>query len=252
MHKLACLIPTRLNSRRLPNKALLKLNNNTLIENVYFNALNSFKTSLISVDIFVVTDSAEIVKVLESSNIPYLLTSSAPVNGTERIAEAFANHKLHYDYIIDVQGDEPFINQNIVSLVSSDLFKYSPSQEVVILPHQIISDSDALSDSVVKIVVNNSGYVQYLSRSLIPYCHNPSQTYPILYKKHLSVIGFTRSSLLHYSQLSPSPLESVEDIELLRALENMIPIYSPYSTDSTFSIDTEADLLKARILLAKL
>lgn len=252
MPKLACLIPTRLNSRRLPNKALLKLNNFTLIENVYFNTLNSFNTSSIPVDIFVTTDSPEIVQVLESSSIPYLLTTSAPVNGTERIAEAYTKHSLNYDYIVDVQGDEPFINQNIISLVTSELFKYLPSQEVVILPHQLISDSEALSESVVKIVVNNSGFVQYLSRSLIPYCHSPMPSYPNVFKKHLSVIGFTRASLLHYRKLFSSYLESVEDIELLRALENMIPIYSPHSKDSTFSIDTEADLLRARSLLAKL
>ncbi len=249
--KLVVLIPCRLNSRRLPRKALLTIGDIPLIGLVYKNTLSSLKALKIDSEIYVCTDSYEIIDFLRKSSIPFLETSSNPKNGTERIAEAFANNKIDADYIIDVQGDEPFINSEILELVVNELtskFNDPLNQKGIILPHQVINKEESQNISVVKLAVDKNSRVRYMSRSAIPLNHkNNLLSYgKISFKKHLSVIGFTKKGLLKYSKLNESLLESIEDIELLRALENNIIIYSPRSQSKTFSIDTIDDLEEAR------
>ncbi len=249
-NKLTILIPCRLNSRRLPGKALLKIGDNPLIGLVYKNTLESSKSLPITPSIFVCTDSDEIINYLNSQNIPYFKTSSNPKNGTERIAEALTKNNIHSEYIIDVQGDEPFINSEILNLVYKNLtrnFDNPLESNGIILPHQIIPKEHADNISIVKMAIDSNSKVRYLSRSLIPFDHSDDQSKKgrVKYMKHLSVIGFTNKALEKYSILGQTYLESIEDIELLRALENDIPILSPRSYSETFSIDTELDYLKA-------
>ena len=249
--KLVVLIPCRLNSRRLPRKALLPIGNIPLIGLVYKNTLTSLKALKINSEIFVCTDSDEIIDFLKKSSIPFLKTSSNPTNGTERIAEALTNNKIDANYIIDVQGDEPFINSEILELVINELiskFNDPLNEKGIILPHQIINKKESQNISVVKLAVDKNSRVIYMSRSAIPLNHkNNFLSYgKISFKKHLSVIGFTKKALLIYNDSKISFLESIEDIELLRALENNIIIYSPRSQSKTFSIDTIDDLERAR------
>ena len=252
MPKFVCLIPCRLNSRRLPNKALLPIGPLTLIETVYWNTVKAVSRSSINADVFVCTDSPDIEQVLLKSNINYLMTKDTHTNGTERIAEAFARYNLQYDYIIDVQGDEPFVTESMISLVADSISSYPPIEPHIVLPHQVINEDEASRSSIVKVVSDIYGRVLYLTRSSIPFTHRPwsTLTCPATFKKHLSVIGFTSSALLLYPKLERSPLAVLEDIELLVALEHAIPIHTKLSGESTFSIDTEEDLHKARLLLS--
>ena len=240
-------IPTRLNSRRLPRKALIDINGKPLIPHVYLNAHRAAIECGLSVDIKVCTDSEEIIAYLASYNIPFLRTSSRPSNGTERIAEAYQSHNLCYDYILDLQGDEPFVNHEILSVVTNNLFQLSPHDPTIILPHQLISAEQATSNSIIKLVTTPAGNVLYMSRAVIPSHHK--EPAPLSYKKHLSLIGFTNTALAAYSTFYPQSCESFEDIELLRALEHNIKIISPYSASETFSIDSPDDLEKAREIL---
>lgn len=249
-NKLTILIPCRLNSRRLPGKALLKIGDDPLIGLVYKNTLKSCESLPVATSIFVCTDSDEIINFLKYENIPYLYTSSLPKNGTERIAEALTKNNIKSEYIIDVQGDEPFVNDEILNLVYKNLyenFENPLENEGIILPHQIISKEHADNISIVKMAIDSESKVRYLSRSLIPFNHKDEQASigRIKYMKHLSVIGFTNKALKKYSSLKQTYLESLEDIELLRALENDITIKSPKSSSETFSIDTKSDYLRA-------
>ncbi len=255
-NKLTILIPCRFNSRRLPGKALLKIGEDPLIGLVYKNVIKSSKLLPVKPSVFVCTDSDEIINYLESENIPYLRTSNLPKNGTERIAEALIKYKIKSEYIIDVQGDEPFVNSEILNLVYKNLTESFPKPLKdlgIILPHQIISKTEADNISIVKMAIDSESKVRYLSRSLIP-CNHKKEISTIgssNFMKHLSVIGFSNKALEKYSSLKQSFLESVEDIELLRALENNISIISPKSSSKTFSIDTRADYLKAKKFILK-
>ena len=243
---IAVMIPVRLNSTRLPNKAILDLNGKPVIQRVYENALKS-TAHLKNIDVYVCTDSKEIQAIIQNISGQVLMTSSNPRNGTERIAEAFKTYNLNYNYIIDVQGDEPFVTQEIISLVVDNLCAEGSKAEKIVLPHEEMNLEEADSNSVVKVVTNSAGKVLYMSRSLIPACkgntpHNE-------YKRHLSVIGFTGLALKKYVDLDIGSSELYEDIELLRALEGEIAIYSPKSSTKSFSIDTRDDLERARKLL---
>ena len=249
------LIPCRLDSTRLPGKALKKLGEKTLIETVYFNAKQALEEIELDADVAVCTDSTEIANTLAASSVPTYMTSSAHKNGTERIAECITRYDLDHEFIIDIQGDEPFVNSEIIEVVAREVEAQASlgrQKEYIILPHQVMNHEEAARDSVVKIVLSRHGHVMYMSRALIPQTHKPNDSSnATLYAKHLSVIGFTRSALTRYAELERGEHESCEDIELLRALEDGIVIISPRSVSSTFSIDTEADLHKARKLMRK-
>lgn len=247
------LIPCRLNSTRLPGKALKKLGNKTLIETVYSNAKQALEEIRLDADIAVCTDSTEIVAVLAAGRVPTYMTSSTHKNGTERIAECIRRYDLKHEFIIDIQGDEPFVNAEILEVVAHEILAQqdrNSQRSYIVLPHQQMSYEEAVRESVVKLVLNRHGNVMYMSRALIPQTHKPNDAAnSVLYAKHLSVIGFTRSALSRYAELERGENESREDIELLRALEDGIMIVSPRSESSTFSIDTEDDLHKARGLI---
>jgi len=249
------LIPCRLNSTRLPGKALKRLGDKTLIETVYFNAKQALEEIELDADVAVCTDSSEIANTLAASSVPTYITSSTHRNGTERIAECIKRHELKHEFIIDIQGDEPFVNAEIIEVVAREVEtqgRLGSQREYIVLPHQLMTYEEARRDSVVKMVLNRHGHVMYMSRALIPQIHKPDDNRNVTsYAKHLSVIGFTRSALSRYAELERGEHESLEDIELLRALEDGIVIVSPRSSSSTFSIDTEDDLCKARDLMSK-
>lgn len=250
MHnKILVLIPCRLNSRRLPGKALKMIGGIPIIHHVYKNTKYSLAKAFIKADVAVCTDSNEIISYLSKHDIKYYKTSSNPINGTERICEAIKNYNLIYDYYIDVQGDEPFINSEILSCVTNELFKYDSTNDIIVLPHQLISFAEANRDSIVKLVLNTENNVMYMTRSLVPYKHLKKESQEVLYKKHLSVIGFTANSIRKYTDMENTYCQNIEDIELLKALENETKIVSPLSITNTFSIDTEEDFRKACQLL---
>ncbi len=253
--ELVILIPCRLNSRRLSKKALRVLSGDkTLIQMVYENTYKALRDLRIdSSAIFVCTDSLEIQRHLNNLNIPCLLTSEGHKNGTERISECLDRYEINAKFIIDVQGDEPFVSSSMIKLVLNSLEELMDKHQtdpVIVVPHQIIGEDEASRESTVKIVTDKEGRVLYMSRYPIPYIHKPSPDFvPSSYKKHLSVIGFNRSALIYYSQSPQSHLEKLEDIELMRALEADIHILSPYSPTSTFSIDTLEDFEMAKTIL---
>ena len=249
------LIPCRLNSTRLPGKALKKLGDKTLIETVYFNAKQAIEEIGLDAEIAICTDSSEIANTLAASGVPMYMTSSAHTNGTERIAECITRYDLKHEFIIDIQGDEPFVNAEILEVVAREIQvqgNLGGQKTCIVLPHQLMTYEEAARDSVVKIVRNRHGHVMYMSRALIPQTHKVGdKSNAAIYAKHLSVIGFTRSALLRYAKLERGQHEAREDIELLRALEDGIMIVSPRSNSRTFSIDTEDDLRKARNMIHK-
>ena len=245
--KLGVLIPCRYNSKRLPGKALKKIGDKPLIHHVYLNTLRALSMFDIEFDIFICTDSELIVDYLKKESIPFYKTSSDPINGTERIAETINKYELNYDYYIDVQGDEPFINQEIIGCVVNSLIKFNRNDDIVILPHQLIKMDEAQRESVVKLVLDEHNYVLYMSRACIPFEHKKNGE-EIIFKKHLSVIGFTLASINKYNY-PKGAIYKIEDIELLKLLEIGTRIFSPLSNSSTFSIDTEEDLENARKIL---
>jgi 3-deoxy-manno-octulosonate cytidylyltransferase (CMP-KDO synthetase) len=232
------LIPTRLESKRLPSKALLKIENLPIILHTYYRA----KLSKLADEVYVCTHSSKIINECKKYNIKYIKTSDHPRNGTERIAEAIKKIKSHKkDTIIDVQGDEPLIDpKNIDKTIK--FFKKNKFN--IVVPNIKISVNQAINKNIVKMIVNNKNKIIWMSRSRIPFLHNLKKNF---FLKHLSVIVFTKESLLKYSKLKKSKYEMIESIELLRAIENNLNLGSTTLRGDSFSIDVINDYKNALI-----
>lgn len=235
--KIIGLIPCRLNSKRLPGKALLEIDGLPIIVHTAKRALLSKTLS----EVYVCTDSKEIIKVCKKNNIKTIKTSSNFTNGTERIASVV--NKFNCKLIIDIQGDEPLINPNYIDQVVKFHLKNKNKPDIIIPTIEIPYDSNI---SIVKVVHSKSNKILYLTRANVPFRFKSVIT---TVKKHLSVISFTPNALKKYAKLKETFLESVEGIELLRAIENDFKVYTLPLKGDSFSIDIKEDYTRALLYM---
>lgn len=236
----SALIPARLNSTRLKRKLLKKINGIPLIVRTYQNikSFNFFD------NVTVVTKSEEIIKTLREYNINFLKSKKNHLTGTDRIAE-FANDIIS-EFVINVQGDEPFIEKNDLKKVIDEFKKDKQKKiDVVSLMSRINVKKQIIDPNNVKVVVDKNNDSIIFTRSVIPY--QRSDINPIFYK-HVGIYGFRKSFLKDFSKYEQTPLEKSEKIEALRMVENgkkirMIEIFNEH-----ISIDTPEDLKRAKLL----
>ncbi len=240
--KVLALIPTRLNSRRLPAKALLPINNMPLIMHVYKRALLSKNID----DVAVCCDDKKIFDVVKKNGAKVMMTSKHHPNGTDRICEAYTKIKNKNDYglVVDIQGDEPFVSPLHIDKVI-EFHKKNQNVDIV-LPNLKIKSTN--NTNIVKLVTNKKNEVIYISRANIPYQFKNSSKY---HKKHLSVVSFKPESLLKFGKSKVSDLEKIEDIELLRALDIGLKIKTLNLKGDSFSIDIFEDYQKAKIQISR-
>ena len=234
--KIIGLIPTRLSSKRLPAKALLPINGYPLIVHVYKRA----KLSKLLDDVFVCCDNKKIFDVVKNYGGKALLTSKKHLNGTERIAEGYKSLKKKYNYVVDIQGDEPLVNPNHIDKVIKYHLKNSDSD--IIVPSLKIGET--FNENIVKIVKDNNEKVLYFSRSTIPFGFKNKNKFV---DKHLSIISFRPNALKLFTKSKQAKLEKIEGVELLRALEIGLKIKSPSFFGDSFSVDVKEDYIKAKI-----
>ena len=234
------LIPARLDSSRLHGKALLNLHSLPMIVHV---AKRAGLAQLLD-QVVVCTDSDQIAQVCLDFEIDVCLTSSDCRNGTERIFEAAkALGCRDSDLIIDIQGDEPLVDPACIDRVV-EITTQKKSEFDIFLPH--LENCAPGNSNVVK-VVSSRGRVLYLTRSDSP--HGFALEQPL--KKHLSVIGFSYESLDLFASSGEGELERLESIELLRALECGMSIFTfPLNADS-FSVDVQEDFYRAEKAIEK-
>ena len=231
------LIPTRLESKRLPGKALLDVDGLPII-------VHTAKRASIakSVDeVYVCTDSEKIIEVCEDHKIKTILTKKEFKNGTERIASVCSQFKD--SLIIDVQGDEPLIKPDYIDILIENHNRHPKKPDAIIPTIEVPYTSN---DTIVRVITSNSGRVMNLTRGHSPHRYKAEVS---LVNKHVSVISFTTKALEKYSSLPVSYLESIEDIEMLRAIENDMDVYSFKLEGSSFSIDVNDDYLKAKVAM---
>ena len=235
--KIIGLIPCRLKSRRLKEKAFLPIDGLPLI----IHTLKRVKMCKELSAVIVCTDSKRIKNLVELHGGKCFLTRKSHKTGTDRIAEV--SKKLNYDIAIDIQGDFPFVDpKNIKNLIK---FHLSNNFEVVV-PYSPITKKEALEKNVVKLVKDRSNKVVYFSRSIIPY---PYQSKKESYNKHMSIISFKKETLDNFSKLKVGELEKLEGIELIRCNENKIRVGTFKINKDIFSVDIKKDYLKSISLM---
>ena len=226
------LIPVRLNSNRLFRKAILEIDNMPMVIHTYKRAMLSKKLS----EVYICTDSNEIIAICKKHKCKFIKTGKANT-GTDRISKAMNNLKKNYDLYIDIQGDEPLVDPKHIDKVI-DWHTKNLSYDIVV---PSLKSKNIDTPHIVKIVKSKKK-VLYFSRSLVP---NPFKKNNKFYYKHLSVISFKPDCLKKFKTLPESPLEKIEGIELMRALENNMLIGTFNLEGASFSVDTKDDFLKA-------
>jgi len=228
------LIPTRLNSSRLPQKALMEINKIPLVVHTYKRA----KLSNLLDDVFICCDDELIFKKVKKFNAKAIMTSKFHKNGTERIYEAYKKLGKKFDIIVDIQGDEPLISPFHIDQVIN--FHKKNIMADIILPTLKVKSKN--NTNIVKVIKNLKNDVLYLSRGNIPFEYKSSTT---KVDKHLSIISFTPKALEKFALHKKSYLEKIEDIELLRALEIGLKVKSLSLKGDSFSVDVLKDFNKA-------
>ncbi len=235
MKKVLGLIPTRLNSSRLPQKALLKIHGLPLIIHTYRRSLLSKKLS----ELYICCDDKKIFEVAKKYKAKCIMTSKNHSNGTERITEGFIKLKNQFDLVLDIQGDEPLISPfHIDKVIDYHIKNYTSD---IILPTLKIKPTN--NTNIVKVLKNKKNEVMYLSRSNIPFEFKKNKNF--IYK-HLSIISFKPEVLKNFAKSKKSYHESIEDIELLRALDMGMKIKSVNLEGDSFSIDVYEDFKTAQ------
>ncbi len=234
MKKIA-LIPARVESKRFHGKLLEKLSGIPVIIRTYQSAI---ETNVFD-DVFVVTHNDEIIDLMKSINGKYLKSSSNHKSGTDRIAEVAID--LKYDIFVNLQGDEPFIDQlSLEELVNG----FNDKEVKMASLMRDFNDKDELNNSNnVKVIVDKDNYSINFSR--IP-MNSDSNNY-----KHIGVYAFRKETLIEFSKMAKTVMEKKEEIECLRYIENGGKI-KMFKTDfSGISIDTPEDLIRAEEYLKR-
>lgn len=232
-------IPARMGSSRFPGKPLADLAGKPMVIRVCEAAQ---RASLVN-KVIIATDTKEIADVCKKHHFNVLLTRQDHNTGTDRVAEVAARENA--DIYVNVQGDEPLIEPETIDKAISG-FIQAKGFEIANLCAKIENPSDLICSTVPKVAVGNENRAVFFSRSPIPYPKNPNF---ITFYRQVCVYVFTKNSLQTFSKLKQGPLEAAEEIELLRFLENGIPIKMLEVNTRSFGIDTPADLKKAiRIL----
>ena len=240
--KIIGVIPARYASTRFPAKLMQDLGGKTVILRTYEAAIN---TKLFD-DVFVVTDSDLIYDEIVSHGGKAIKSIKEHESGSDRIAEAVEN--LGVDIVINVQGDEPFIDAEplakVIEVFRNDLDK---KVDLASLMREITNEADINNPNNVKVVVDQNGFALYFSRSVIPYPRE--KNVGVRYMQHIGIYAFRKQALLDFYSLPMQSLEASEKLEQLRYLEFGKRIKMIETTHVGIGIDTLEDLEKARKML---
>lgn len=240
--KIIAVIPARYASTRFPAKLLQDLGGKTVILRTYEAAVG---TQLFD-DVFVVTDSDLIFDEIISNGGKAIMSIREHESGSDRIAEAVAN--LDVEIVVNVQGDEPFIDKEpLMKLI--EIFRKDVSGEVDLasLMREIKDEEVINNPNNVKVVTDQNGFALYFSRSVIPYPRE--KDVGVRYMQHIGIYAFRKQALLDFYSLPMKSLEASEKLEQLRYLEFGKRIKMIETTHVGIGIDTPEDLEKARRML---
>lgn len=240
--KVIALIPARYSATRFPGKLLAKLGDKTVITTTYHNAI---KTNIFE-DVYVITDSQLIYDEILRNGGKSIISTGKYETGSDRIAEVA--EQIDADIFINIQGDEPFVNKQVIEKL---LNVFEDNKVEVASLIQKITNNDLINDpNYVKVVIDKNNYALYFSRSPIPYIRD-NHPFSNFYE-HIGIYAFRKQSLINFSKWEQTELEKAEKIEALRFLENGVKIKMVITDYMGIEIDTPEDLLKAEEYLRKI
>lgn len=238
-NKVIAMIPARYEASRFPGKLMKDLNGKTVITRTYEAAVN---TGLFD-DVYVVTDSNKIFDEIVNEGGQVVKSDKEHECGSDRIAEAVEH--MNVDIVVNVQGDEPFIDKNSLAKLL-EVFKQEGAEEIDLasLKTPLLESDDITNPNNVKVITGKDDFALYFSRFPIPYPRDTSAN--VTYYKHIGIYAFRKSALMDFYRLPMLPLEAAEKIECIRYLEYGKKIKMVETSVKSIGIDTPEDLEKAR------
>ena len=241
MKKTVIIIPARYSSTRLCGKLLMEVDSKPIIQWVWEAA----KKSKLADEIIIATDSELIFNKAKDFGANVEMTSVEHKSGSDRICEVAKRHS-EYDYILNMQGDEPQITPEVIDLAISTLTKNDC--DISTLVRQITDIEQIQDPNCVKCVFDNDFNALYFSRCPIPYERNKGEAD---YYAHIGIYGYKRESLIKMTSLEQSDLEKAESLEQLRALKNGMKIKVAITKLNPIGIDTQRDLNRFKNIVEK-
>jgi 3-deoxy-manno-octulosonate cytidylyltransferase (CMP-KDO synthetase) len=237
--KILGIIPSRYASTRFPGKPLINIDGKTMIQRVYEQAKKASSLT----EVVVATDNQTILEHVTSFGGKVVMTSSAHESGTDRCAEVIEKSTEDYDVVINIQGDEPFINPEQINELAS-CFKDSKT-DIATLVKSIKTNEELFNPNRPKVHFDENNFALMFSRNTIPELDNVEKENWInehIFYKHIGIYGYRSAVLNQISKLPPSPLEIKERLEQLRWLENDFSIKIATTDYEAIAIDTPEDL----------
>ncbi len=243
--KILAVIPARYGSTRFPGKPLVNIGGKTMIRRVYEQVRQVPEIS----EIIVATDDERIMDAVQSFGGKAMLTDPSHQSGTDRCAEVVKKMPSSYDVVINVQGDEPFINPQSIR----ELCRLFQREEVFIgtLIKKISSEAVLFDPNKPKVIIDKTGKALYFSRHPIPFLRQQPENRWLethTYYQHIGIYGFASATLTEVTRLQVSTLEKAEALEQLRWLENGYDIYTHITSFESIGIDSPEDLERIKHL----
>ena len=235
------IIPARYGSSRFPGKPLAMIKGKTMIQRV---CEQTWKSKLD--DVVVATDDIRIADEVLKFGGKYVMTDPRHQSGTDRCCEALEILEEHYDAVINIQGDEPFIDPQHINLLV-DMISRDDTQ-LASLVKRIDDEEELFGSNKVKVVMDKFGNALYFSRNPIPYMRNVAHEKWLqkgCFYQHLGIYAYKAATLRQIATMQPTALELAESLEQLRWLENGLSIRMAIVEASSLAIDSPADLAKA-------
>jgi 3-deoxy-manno-octulosonate cytidylyltransferase (CMP-KDO synthetase) len=235
------IIPARYASTRFPGKPLIDIAGKSMIQRVYEQCMKAESLS----EVIVATDDERIAEHVRGFGGKVMMTSADHQSGTDRCAEVVLKYEGLCDAVINIQGDEPFINPEQIDSLATAFNELHTQIATLIKP--LKDEADIKNPNVVKVVMDKHHEAIYFSRSAIPYRRSPDAT--IVYNKHIGIYGYRKEVLHEITQLPMGLLEQAENLEQLRWIENGYKISLKETDQENIAIDTPEDLKKVLSLL---
>lgn len=241
--KILGIIPARFGSTRFPGKPLVDIDGKTMIQRVYEQA----KSCLALTDVIVATDDERIFNEIIRFGGKVVMTSTLHQSGTDRCAEVVNKLTEKYDVIINIQGDEPFIDPKQITQLCNCFL--DEKTQIATLTKSITDQADLFNENKVKVTFNTNYFAIYFSRNAIPFFRGETHENWLKkhnYFKHIGIYGYKIEILKEITLLKPSKLELAEGLEQLRWIENGYNIKIAETELEAISIDTPEDVAKLK------
>lgn len=248
--KYIAIIPARYASTRFPGKPLVQLGGKPIIQRVYERVKCVFD------ELCVATDDERIAQCVASFGGRVVMTGTHHKSGTDRCFEALTKMEGHYDVVVNVQGDEPFIDGSQLEAIKACFDDDATQIATLVKPFAPGATWDELSNpNTPKVVMDQQGYALYFSRSVIPFLRGVDKqewTQRHAYYKHIGLYAYRTAVLEHITKMEQGTLELAESLEQLRWLQAGLKIKTGVTNVETIGIDTPEDLKRAEMFLAEM